>query len=446
MQQSRADLLKAGAGSSQVQESSPEIESSESTLNPSQISRLRFQRLDQYLQQMSSHPAWAKGLQVWDHLSALKPSLVKTVSQQDIEQSFQTYFRYDPEIEANPSEMTTFKRPCVGVAGCLCQCDPNHAEVCKLVTQFDTGLVQSKLGGEPVLICLDSDPDTDMSLSRNWVVLGCMSRKPIAHYVVHLYEVGNNTLPVAVEKGEPKLSAMHQVLKTLVCSHAALRSDEPGNSFGLRVSLFAELICLYDNGLRIDLPDEDSKPTFFFNIGREWEAVVSKRPTKTGGSGRLGFGLDEFLCNKTGKKKSSTKRKAPITEGKAMTVTQRPEYLGGFDSSSEEASDRAWNGDDTARGNVTGEAEEWASGDMDNVHDIVFFGCLIIYIYIYFFSIFVISLVYFRLSDQPPKSLCPGRALALLSVLLCLTILAPLSSTVVRRRSLQLPCMRSGSN
>ena len=136
--------------------SAKEEEENAAGLSKAQQKRLNQSRLDPTLQMVASHPVWKSGLQVSDHISALKASLVRSdLDAHEVEEHWNKLFGYDGEVVANEPQPSTFRRACAAQHGGVCRCTPHFNYIQQPVHQFDVVLQDIKWDSQPVLIHME---------------------------------------------------------------------------------------------------------------------------------------------------------------------------------------------------------------------------------------------------------------------------------------------------
>ena len=188
----------------------------ETGLSASQVKRLNHARLDQTLQQVSSHKAWQGGLGIADHVAALRAAHVIPVpdpaAMQGVKRKFDEAFTYNSHVVPNPP-LPTFIRPCCTVHAGTCQADAHFDHVNKLAQQFHEGMLGQKLGGAPFLVeiqTLSHRPAADV-----WVIVATVALRPQCHVVVHLH-TADDFLHLTLLNGVMRVGTMHRVLRSLL--------------------------------------------------------------------------------------------------------------------------------------------------------------------------------------------------------------------------------------
>ena len=187
-------------------------------LSVSQVKRLTGARLDVTLSQVSGHPCWSGGLELADHNSALRGSLVKlpdsTAAFDAMREQYDKIFGYDASIVPNSPAPPTFSRPCATTdAGTCCQ-DTHYQDVASLVAQFDAGLQRSKLGGSCLLVHLEPLVD---NVSEQWLVLAGVARRPLCHSVIQLRS-HRDALMLSLQNARLQIGSMHRRLRGLLAA------------------------------------------------------------------------------------------------------------------------------------------------------------------------------------------------------------------------------------
>ena len=191
-------------------------------LTQAQVQRLGNKRLDSTLQQVSDHDVWKKGLGLWDHVSALRKDHVLPLAD-DATARFQSMFSYDGVVTPNGA-IPSYEHPCVCHGGGVCRRHDLYEHVARITTQFDSILAQHKLAvSEPLLLCIA--PEAALSDTEDpepsWLMMGCVSRRPIVHYVLPLWKSGPCSLQLLLDRGLPKISTVHRIVLSLLQQHVA---------------------------------------------------------------------------------------------------------------------------------------------------------------------------------------------------------------------------------
>ena len=205
-------------------------EASTKNLRTSQVHRLNHTRLDETLSEVSKHPVWDQGLALGDHISALRGQFVDAVEKDEVAQKSRHFFGYDEEVFANGT-LPSFSRSCMW-AHSICESEKWYSQACRLVSQIDAGIMSKQLVGRPVLMRLQPSQSSSScsadstSTPDRWVILGCMTRKPISHILIHLYLISDTRLGFKVASGTPVLGTMHQLIRDMVASHCAFGAED----------------------------------------------------------------------------------------------------------------------------------------------------------------------------------------------------------------------------
>lgn len=208
-------------------------------LRVSQVHRLNQARLDKTLKQVIDHPAWRGGLGLSDHVSALKAAFVENcqLSDAEINEDFKQFMSYDPEVAKN-TDTPPFSRPCRWSNGGLCQKEPLFGQVLCLVRQLDEALHARKLGGKPIFLKLTPAEAAASSSSDSlpvWILLGCVSRRPVGQIGICFYALGNGSFGIKVKNSKPWVETLHQTFLTLLRKYQLSDNDANVKDFGLHV-------------------------------------------------------------------------------------------------------------------------------------------------------------------------------------------------------------------
>ena len=180
------------------------------SLRPSQLHRLNNARLDTSLRAVAHHQAWRSGLQLKDHVAALKPEhVLGDVDEKEMSRMYRDIFSYDSTVQPNP-ELPRYEQPCTSTGGGICRSHEHFASVDHLVRQLDAGILAAKLRDTPALVCLSS------GIGQQWMLVGCTGLRPMVHTVLCLQTVEAENLTITVENTRPKLTTSHRLFFTLL--------------------------------------------------------------------------------------------------------------------------------------------------------------------------------------------------------------------------------------
>ena len=189
-------------------------------LSGSQLQRLNNARVDPSLQQVAQHPAWKAGLGLSDHVSALRPEHIwNAADRNDMTVAFRNIFAYDPTIHAN-EQLYGFEQPCGVACGGTCKEEPCFPLVASLVKDLDNALQAAGLRDRPALVSVVPQQEPDSP--RTWFLVGCVSRRNLAHCIISLVQTESQKLSLHVERGQPGMGTTHRIFKSLLLRHVSL--------------------------------------------------------------------------------------------------------------------------------------------------------------------------------------------------------------------------------
>lgn len=132
--------------------------------------------------------------------------------------------------------MPSFSRTCLWGNSGVCEADAEFGTVKKLVDQFHTLSVSFKLIGSPFIVrlCLCSgsassgscDAPPPARLDPVWLVIGCVTGKPISHIGIRLFVEQGSRLAIKTISNIPCIESMHMVLRDLVKKHRAQNQED----------------------------------------------------------------------------------------------------------------------------------------------------------------------------------------------------------------------------
>ena len=191
-------------------------------LRKSQLKRLYNTRLDTSLRAVSQHAVWKAGLQLRDHVSALKAEHVwGDAEEKVITQKYREIFAYDATVEPN-ADLPRYQQPCSSTAGGICRQHEHFQTVEDMVRQLDAGMSAHKLRNETALVCVVC------SFGSRWMLVGCVGLRPLVQTVLCLQPVAAQTLSITVEQTRPKIATTHRLFFALLQQHlssGAARSE-----------------------------------------------------------------------------------------------------------------------------------------------------------------------------------------------------------------------------
>ena len=126
--------------------------------------------------------------------------------------------------------LPSYQHSCVSHGGGICQKHKLYDHVCRAVTTFDAILVQNKLAtSRPALVRVAPDPATqDLEAPEaSWMIMGCVSRRPIAHCMMPCYRI-QDEMQLFVEAGLLKITTMHRAMLTVMQKHV-ISGGDPGD-------------------------------------------------------------------------------------------------------------------------------------------------------------------------------------------------------------------------
>ncbi|CAE7247860.1 unnamed protein product [Symbiodinium sp. CCMP2592] len=196
-------------------------------LSASQVKRLNQSRVDINLQRVAEHTAWKHGLGLSDHMAALRPDFLPSISTtaafQQLKAEYDSIFNFDASIVPNEKQMPAFRRPCGTCHGGTCQADLGFEEVCKLVTKFHSEVLACRLGTNPFLVSLgvfDVTGEVDIDWEQSWYIVATVALRPLCHTIVHVHD-DFGVLKLTHRDGHVHMGTMHRALRTLMSSFLA---------------------------------------------------------------------------------------------------------------------------------------------------------------------------------------------------------------------------------
>ena len=190
----------------------------QSELSQAQQKRLGQGQLNTSLQalSLSSHAVWNSGLGIFNHVAALRPSLVQNIgSESDLLGSF-SYLR---EPEQNPRFMPHMFCSCTEAHPGICKDEACYPQVVTMVQQFQRCLEVHKLPTLTLfsLQVVSSSPSGSSGPPPMWLLLGCVSKRPLTHVLGQLVQhvqVADVVTPVQ-QDSEWTLHTLHAVFRRL---------------------------------------------------------------------------------------------------------------------------------------------------------------------------------------------------------------------------------------
>ena len=219
MQQARNELAQTALAGSAAEEVLDQ-----EMLSASQVKRLNQSRMDINLQRVSEHTAWKQGLGLSDHMSALRPeylpSVTSTAAFQQLKAEYDSIFNFDASIVPNEKNMPSFLRPCGTCHGGTCQADLGFAEVCCLVSKLHSEVMACRLGTNPFLVCLtifDVTGKVQTDAEPHWYIVAAVALRPLCHTIIHVHE-DFGVLKLSLRDGSLHMGTLHRALRTLMSS------------------------------------------------------------------------------------------------------------------------------------------------------------------------------------------------------------------------------------
>ena len=185
------------------------------SLRPSQIHRLNNARLDNSLRQVARHPAWKAGLQLRDHVSALKPEhVLGDLDEKTISSMYQDIFAYDATVETN-QDLPRYETPCVSIGGGICRNHEHFTFVDGLVRTLDAAAAAAKLRQSTALLSIQN-----AGVGKQWMIVGCVGLRPLVQTILCLHPVSPQLLTINVDcNARPKITTTHRLLFSIVQKH-----------------------------------------------------------------------------------------------------------------------------------------------------------------------------------------------------------------------------------
>ncbi|CAE7719587.1 unnamed protein product, partial [Symbiodinium sp. CCMP2456] len=185
-------------------------------LSRAQQRRLGQGQLNTSLQALASHAVWNSGLGIFNHVAALRPSLVQNV---DPASTLLSSFGYLPTPEDNPRVMPHMFCSCTEAHPGICKDEACYPQVAIMVQQFQRCLEVHNLQ-TMTLFKVQASSSGSFGPPPMWLLLGCVSKRPLSHVLGQLVQhvhVADVVTPMQLEDSWV-LHTLHGVFRNLAKS------------------------------------------------------------------------------------------------------------------------------------------------------------------------------------------------------------------------------------
>lgn len=171
-------------------------------------------------EEVAKHPAWASGLALGDHITALRKEHVQKLLVKNIATAVQETFGNCATVIPNPQIMEQYEKPCICNFG-VCSRSPFFDVASTLSQQFQSELQRLKQLDPSAYRAFSFTASVNSAASSScagsqenfltdWIMVGCFCKRPIVQTFMR-FDAAHGHLKVKFEDGKADIVTSHQL-------------------------------------------------------------------------------------------------------------------------------------------------------------------------------------------------------------------------------------------